>query len=106
MAHPGGNPLLKELVAQRPPTNCTPIDKGKRPRTEPPSRAEQVPENVEPITILLPPQQQTALVPETHRHKKRKDKEHKKDKSRCSPTKHSTANHFCIPGRGYGFPQV
>jgi len=79
MASPGGNPLLKGLVAQHPTTGHLPTDKGKRPRTEQPSRAKESPENVELITIVLPPpQQQPDPVQETLRPKKRKDREHKR----------------------------
>jgi len=52
MATPDGNPVLKGLVDKR-----QPVNKGKKPRIE------EIPENVEPITVILPlPQQQTTLL--------------------------------------------
>jgi len=73
MAPPGSNPVLRGLVQK-----CQPASKGKRPRTE------EIPERVEPITVVPPSPQQLP--------KKRKDREHKKDKehhssSRCSSTR-------------------
>jgi len=89
MAPPGGNPLLKGLVAQRQPAKRSLVDKGKRPRVDTSPRAEVVPEDVEPITVVaLPIHKRSAPDRESPRHKKKNDKEHKKDRSsRRSPTR-------------------
>jgi len=86
---PGGNPLLRRLVVERPSAEQKSVDKGKRPRVTQPLAAKQTPAVVKPITIVLPPTQQSAApAQETPRSKKRKDKEHKKDNSsRRSPTR-------------------
>jgi len=81
-APPGGNPLLRGLVSQRPTAGRPPADKGKRPRVEPSAKVGATLKNIEPLTVVVPsPQQRSAPVQGSPRHKKRKDKEHQKDKS-------------------------
>jgi len=87
MASPGGNPLLRGLVSQRPTAGRPSADKGKQPRVES-SRAGAALKNIEPLIVVVPsPQQRSVPIQGSPRHKKRKDKEHQKDKSRCSPTR-------------------
>jgi len=89
MVPPGGNRLLRGLVADRTSADQKSVDKGKRPRTTQLPKAKDAPAVVKPLTVVPPPPQQPATpVQETPRSKKRKDREHKKDKSsRRSPTK-------------------
>jgi len=88
MAPPGGNPLLKGLVASRPSAGQKSADKGKRPRVAEASQAKEASSAVKPISVIRPPSQSTPPDHTTPRLKKRKDREHKKDKSsRRSPTR-------------------
>jgi len=87
MVPPGGNPLLRGLVSQRPAPSRPPADKGKRPWVES-SKASTTPKNVEPLTVVVPTsQQRSAPVQGSPRHKKRNEKEHQKDKSCRSPNR-------------------
>jgi len=59
MAPPGGNPLLKGLVASRPSADQKSADKEKRPHVAEPSKAKEAPAVVKPISVIRPPPQPT-----------------------------------------------
>jgi len=88
MAPPGGNPLLKGLVASRPSAGQKSVDKGKGPRVVEPSQVKETPSTMKPISVIRPLSQSNPPAHTAPRPKKRKDREHKKDKSsRQSPTR-------------------